>query len=440
MARGLRCGWHAVIMVVRLWCSPVTLLGEFMVSPSPAARFVSLDAMRGFAVMGILAMNIVGFAMPEWAYVTPKAYGGATMGDQIAWFCSFIFIDGKMRGLFSLLFGASMMLIIERAEASGESPAKIHYARMFWLAAFGLAHYFFIWFGDILFLYASVGCIAFLFRKWEPRRLVIWALIIFALGIAIWGLQFGGLQVLQHRATMPGASADLVKQYRAIMDSPDFDMNIAKELALHRGAWWPIVSDKLAQWSGPFTQIVISITETLPLIMIGMAMQKNGFLTGSWERDDYRRWAKRLVPLGLLLTALLAIWLVTVDYDAITSLAILLVWGGIPRLLLTIGYAALLIMAIGRLAGSPFLARVAAAGQAAFTNYLGTSLIMTTIFYGYGFGLYGHVSRVGLWAFVLGAWLLMLWWSKPWLERFRYGPLEWLWRSLARAKVQPLRR
>ena len=117
-------------------------------------RHISLDAMRGFAVMGILAMNIIGFAMPEWAYVTPAAYGTDTLADKIAWAFSFIFIDGKMRGLFSLLFGASMMLVIDRAAANGESPAQVHFRRMAWLALFGLAHYFFIWFGDILFLYA----------------------------------------------------------------------------------------------------------------------------------------------------------------------------------------------------------------------------------------------------------------------------------------------
>jgi uncharacterized protein len=403
-------------------------------------RHITLDAMRGFAVMGILAMNIVAFAMPEWAYITPLAYGGDTVADRVAWIFSFIFIDGKMRGLFSLLFGASMMLIIERTDVQGESAKAVHYSRMFWLALFGLAHYFFIWFGDILFLYASVGCIAFLFRGWEPRRLIKWALIIFGLGIALWGLQFGGLQVLQFMATMPGADSDLVRQYREVQSNPDFNMNVAGQLALHRGPWWPIVADKLAEWYSPLTLILQSITETLPLMMIGMAMKKNGFLTGAWSRAEYARWAKKLVPAGLVLSALLAGWMVAADYDLITSLAVFLTWSTIPRLMLTIGYAALLIMLIERLAGGAFIARIAAAGQAAFTNYLGTSIAMTTIFYGYGLGLYGDVSRVGLWAFVIGAWAIMLLWSKPWLARFRYGPLEWLWRSLARMKLQPMRR
>lgn len=403
-------------------------------------RHITLDAMRGFAVMGILAMNIVGFSMPEWAYVTPKAYSGETLSDQIVWFFNFIFIDGKMRGLFSLLFGASLMLIIERAEAKGESAAKVHYSRMFWLALFGLLHYFFIWFGDILFLYATVGCIAFRFRNWEPRRLIKWALIIFGLGVLLWGGQFGALQVMQYFATMPGADPEMAKQYKEIMASPDFDLNVAKDLALHRGPWWPIVADKLAEYYAPLTLVLQSITETLPLMMIGMAMKKNGFITGEWAGDDYARWAKKLVPAGLALSTLLAAWVAAMDYDLITSLAVFLGWGAIPRLMVTIGYAALLIMLVERMAGSGFIARVAATGQAAFTNYLGTSIAMTTIFYGYGLGLFGDVSRLGLWAFVIGAWVVMLLWSKPWLARFRYGPLEWLWRSLARMKIQPLAR
>ena len=405
-----------------------------------ATRVISLDAMRGFAVMGILAMNIIGFSMPEWAYVTPAAYAGETIADQIAWFFSFIFIEGKMRGLFSLLFGASMMLVIERADAKGESAAKVHYSRMFWLGLFGLVHYFFIWFGDILVTYATIGCIAFLFRNWEAERLIKWALIIFALGLLIWSVQFGGLQILQHMAIMPVADADSVKQYREIMKSPDFDLNVATDLALHRGAYWPIVLEKLGEWHSPFTYAAQSLGETLPLMMIGMAMKKNGFLTGEWAQADYKRWAMKLVPAGLMLSTLLAVWVAASDYDLITSLSVFLAWNAMPRLVLTIGYAALLLMLVAALGSGSFIQRVAAAGRAAFTNYLGTSILMTTIFYGYGLGMFGYVSRPELWLFVFGAWAVMLLWSKPWLMRYRYGPLEWLWRSLARMSLQPMRR
>jgi len=405
-----------------------------------ADRHITLDALRGFAVMGILAMNIIAFSMPEWAYVTPAAYAGETLADKITWFLGVIFVDGKMRGLFSLLFGASMMLIIDRADAKGERAGRVHYTRMFWLAIFGLSHYFFLWFGDILFLYAAIGSVAFLFHKWAPERLIKWALIIFIVGLLFWAMQFVGLQVLQFFATQPGADPALVKQYQEVINSPDFAFNTSEELALHRGSYSAIVAAKLAEWHEPFAFILQGFYETLPLMMLGMALQKNGFLLGNWDAAAYRYWINRLLLPGLLLSALIAAWVMASGFDVITALAAFMTWTAIPRMMLTIAYAALLILGIRKLAGSALLERVTAAGRAAFTNYLGTSIVMTTIFYGYGLGLYGHVSRLGLWVFVLGAWAVMLLWSKPWLERFHYGPFEWLWRSLARGSLQPFKK
>jgi uncharacterized protein len=311
---------------------------------------------------------------------------------------------------------------------------------MAWLAVFGLAHYFFIWFGDILFLYAIIGMIAFRFRNWPPERLVKIACIIFAVGLALWGIQFGALQIFQYLATRPDANADMARQFRELMDSADLAFNIAPDLALHKSSYAAITMDRLDEWSTPLILVVQSIGETLPLMMIGMAMQKSGFMTGNWEAIDYRRWVMRMLPVGLLLTLVLGVWIVAVDFDRITALAVFFFWGAIPRIMLTVGYAAVLILIIRRYQNHPMLARIAATGRAAFSNYLGTSIVMTTIFYGYGFGLFGHVGRAGLWVFVLGAWAVMLLWSKPWLMAFHFGPLEWLWRSLARGKVQTMRR
>jgi uncharacterized protein len=411
-----------------------------MTGEAISTRYITLDALRGFAVMGILAMNIIGFALPEWAYLSPAIYGGETMADRLSWFFSFVFVDGKMRGLFSLLFGASMMLIIERAEAKGQSAAQIHYSRMFWLGLIGLAHFFFLWFGDILFTYAVIGSLAFLMHHWEPRKLILWALIVYGLGFLLWALTYGGMQVLQWLATQPGANAELAKSYREMMASPDFNVDIAKELARYRGDWWGIFVDKITKWYTPLGAVAQAMTETLPLMMLGMAMKKNGFLTGDWEISDYRRWVNRLLLPGIILCALVGLWVWLSGFNLVTTIAGFLAWSMIPRLMLTIAYAALLTIWITRLTGHAFVNRVAAAGRVAFTNYLGTTIIMTTIFYGYGLGLFGYVSRPLLWLFVVGAWGVMLLWSKPWLERFQYGPLEWLWRSLARMQLQPMRR
>ena len=407
---------------------------------APTGRLITLDALRGFAVMGILAMNIVGFAMPDMAYITPLASIPKTAGDTASWLAAFVLVDGKMRGLFSLLFGASMLLIAERATGSGQSAAQVHYRRMAWLAVFGLAHFFFVWFGDILFLYAVIGSIAFLARDWTPRRLIQWGLWGYAFGVLLTGLFFGSLLVLELMATAPEASPQIVKIYRDVMSDPEFSLTGAEQLAVYRGSYADIVAHRLAEWGSLIGLVLQSIGETLPLMWIGMALYKTGFLTGRLDHAVYLRWAVRLVPLGLLLSlgAGLGVWVL--GLGPVAALNGLFVWSAVSRLMLTVGYAALLVMAVRALDGTTLLKRVAAAGQAAFTNYLATSIVMTSIFYGYGLGLFGTVGRPWLWLFVLGGWAAMLSWSKPWLMRFRYGPFEWLWRSLARWQLQPLRR
>lgn len=402
-------------------------------------RLITLDAMRGFAVMGILAMNIVAFAMPEMAYVSPRAYGGETTSDLAAWAFGFILFDGKMRGLFSILFGASMLLIIDRAEATGQDPRSIHLRRMAWLAVFGLCHYYFIWWGDILFLYAAVGCVAFRFRKWQPRRLIKWALGLFTLGVVLTSLFFGAQLAVASAADdaaspMAEAGQGVREEYARI------DGEVTAELALFRGPYLPILDERLDNAINPLVMVLMSFLETLPLMMIGMALFRNGFLTGAWSMSDYRRTAMRWLPPGLALTLLVA-WLQwRADFDYVVAVNAFLAWAAPGRLMMTIAYAALLVLIIRSAAGSGLIARVAAAGRAAFSNYLGTSIVMTTVFYGYGLGLFGDVGRWTLYLVCLGMWTLMLLWSKPWLDRFHYGPLEWVWRSLSRGALQPMRR
>lgn len=403
-------------------------------------RLITLDALRGLAVMGILAMNIVAFAMPEMAYVTPAIHGGETQADIAGWALGFILFDGKMRGLFSILFGASMLLIIDRAKATGQNPATVHYRRMAWLAVFGFCHYLFIWWGDILFLYAAAGCAAFRFREWEARRLIKWAIALFTLGVAIMTILFG-TQLFAARADAATAPAELAEAGREIRaEYAKMNDGAADELALYRGGYGPILAERLDKADSPIILVITNFLETLPLMMIGMALFRNGFLTGTWASAAYRRIALRWLPPGLLLTLLVAWVQWRAGFDTLVSISAMLAWAQPGRLMMTIGYAALFVLLIQRHAGSAWTLRVAAAGRAAFSNYIGTSIVMTTIFYGYGLGLFGSVDRMTLYLFVIGGAAAMLLWSKPWLDHFRYGPLEWLWRSLARGALQPMRR
>ncbi|CAO1650418.1 DUF418 domain-containing protein [Parasphingorhabdus sp. NYA22] len=407
----------------------------------PSPRYLELDALRGFAVMGILLMNIVGFSMPEMAYVSPAVYGGTELPDTIVWALSYVFVDGKMRGLFTILFGASMMLVIERAQRNGEDPAKVHFSRMTWLAIFGLAHFFLLWAGDILFLYAAVGCIAYFLRNLTANELMRRALLIFTLGFLGYTVMFGSLLYMQYQAGLPGASAAAIENVAEVIASFDSSTAaITADIALHQSGFIPIFLDKIQNdLFGPFVLLTYNLAETLPLMMIGMALYKNGFITGQWTTEQYRRWGTRLTAIGTVILTAIAFGLIYSDFAILLMVNASYAWNWPSQLLMTIGYAALLIGLMRTFQGSPWMMRVAAVGRAAFTNYLGTSLLMTFIFYGWGLGLYGSVGRVELYLFVLGAWALMLLWSQPWLVRFRYGPLEWLWRSLARRQLQPMR-
>ena len=147
----------------------------------PVARIASMDVMRGVAVMGILVANLPAFALPAAAYFSPLAWGGSSGANLWVWFATYVLVEGKMRGLFSLLFGASMILVIDRASASGDDPATVHFRRMGTLALIGAVHLYLFWWGDILLHYALVGAIAFLFVRMPTRWLVIVAVALIVL-------------------------------------------------------------------------------------------------------------------------------------------------------------------------------------------------------------------------------------------------------------------
>ncbi|HKR23896.1 MAG TPA: DUF418 domain-containing protein [Allosphingosinicella sp.] len=403
-------------------------------------RIASLDIVRGVAVMGILAMNIIAFGLPGESYINPNVLGMDDKGDFASWLLSFVFVDGKMRGLFSFLFGASMLLVIERAEAKGEPAARIHFRRMAWLLLFGLLHFYFIWWGDILTLYAVTGMFAWLLRGQSPRLMV-------GIGAALVLVQFLQMAMLAAMfsaiagaASDPSASPAVVEAWEQMQAgfalAPDA---LDAELALHRGDYWSLFQHRLAtEWYNPLIGVAMWGAETLGYMLFGMAALKTGFLTGGWEPARYRRAMLIGFGIGVPFYALLAWIVVRADYSAPALAATVLAGATAGRPFMIVATAALILLLARR--GGALVDRIAAAGRAAFTNYLGTSILMTALFYGWGFGLYGTLDRAELWLPVIGMWALMLLWSKPWLDRFRYGPFEWLWRSLARGRLEPMRR
>ena len=407
-----------------------------------ADRILTLDIVRGVAVMGILTMNIAAFAMPFPAYANPAAYGGDSGLDLVSWAFNYLIFDGKMRGLFSILFGASTLLVIERATASGRGGGKAHYARMLVLLLFGLVHFYFIWFGDILALYALCGMLLYFFRNKSPKSLIRWAVALLSLSVIYFGL-VAVAGSMAGSPDLPPPAASGVMEARQAIDSElgATSKKIPADLKLYRSDYATIVDSRLnGRTLEPFLSFFSFGFETLGLMFIGMALFKSGFLTGQWAPARYRSWATWCALVSLPALAALAWWQASSGFDSVRVFAAFLALSVPFDILMAIAWAALIILWV-KVGPMPDLkTRVAATGRMAFTNYLATSIVMTSIFYGYGLGLFGEISRAGLWLFVLGMWGLMLLWSKPWLDRFQYGPLEWLWRSLSRMQLQPLRR
>lgn len=413
-----------------------------MATTSPVTdRIATLDIVRGVAVMGILAMNIVAFALPIGAYMNPMAYGSETSIDLAAYAFNFILIDGKMRGLFSFLFGASMLLVIEKAETKGQNAAAVHYRRMIVLLLFGAIHFYLIWFGDILFGYAMIGMIAWFFRKMQPRKLIaLGATFIFVQFLIMAGFA-SSAQGLSAAAAQPGASAETIqawKEMSAWVRVPT-SAELAEQFGIVLGPWWALAQNQMTEHR--WEPLIFALTfgaETLGYMLFGMAALKNGFFTGSWAEQDYTRIAIRGFLISIPIYFLL-ITLIFLDGFSPVGLFALSIAGTIlVRPIMIVAIAALVIILTDQ--GGWLVERIAAAGRAAFTNYLGTSILMTGLFYGWGFGLFGELSRVQLWPVVIAMWAIMLAWSKPWLDRFQYGPLEWLWRSLSRGSLQPMRK
>jgi uncharacterized protein len=308
------------------------------------------------------------------------------------------------------------------------------------LALFGLAHFYFIWFGDILFLYAAIGMIAYLFVRKRPRSLLIWSASLFLLNAAMMAASSAYFRSADSEAHATDATPAEVREWnKAVAWGRQSDEKTARDIAIHRGSFVEraghMLSDRTFE---PFGSLIFFGPETLALMLLGMAGYKSGYLTGDWSDRRYRSIAFWTLSIGAIASAAIAyttwrsnFYLPTVFFNLVVT--------QLPfRIMMALGYAALIILVFRR--PSAIRDRFAAVGRVAFTNYLGTSIIAALIFYGDGLGLYHRLSRFEAWLVVPLVWLLMLAWSKPWLDRFQYGPLEWAWRSLARGEVQPMRK
>ena len=405
-----------------------------------AERLVTLDFIRGVAVLGILLANVVAFGHPLIAYSWPGALPGPmSIADNIVWQLQYLFIDGKMRGLFTLLFGAGMMLFMQRAWARG-ATRWLQARRLVWLMLFGLAHFFFLFWGDILFLYSLAGLIALAMVRWDADKLIRVGVFWYAIGGLFLAGTLGAQLLVELGGAgqaVPGGAHEALaaaweeRQAEAAAENAAFAQGSYREqLAFMTGQR----SELLAQY--PF----FALFETVPLMLVGMGLYAKGLFSGGFDPAGLRKWGWIGLGTGAVLSLPFGLWAGLSGYPPYLTEFVTNGVAQLLRLPMILGLAALLAVWSADAARGWLGQRLVAAGRMAFSNYLGTSLVMMVLFRGWGGGLFGELGRVELLGPVLLGWALMLAWSQPWLARFRYGPLEWLWRCLTYWRLFPLRR
>ncbi|MGB7062748.1 MAG: DUF418 domain-containing protein [Candidatus Zixiibacteriota bacterium] len=398
---------------------------------APSERIVALDALRGFAVLGILIMNIQIFAMIEASYLNPTAFGDLTGINKWVSVLSHLFADGKFLSIFSILFGAGIVLMTSKVETEGGRSAGLHYRRTLWLIVIGLMHAYLLWYGDILVGYGMCALLVFLFRKLSPRLLLLLGVLCAAVSSVMflffgWSTQYWPQEAYQQMIEAWTPSAEI----------------ISREIAAYQGGWTEQMSHRLPTALKFQTQVflVFLAWRAGGLMLIGMALFKWGVLTAQRSRRFYLA----LMSIGFGLGFPVVIYGIVRNYQANWSFDYSMFigvqfnyWGSI---LVVLGYISLVMLICKSGLVQKVVRRFAAVGRMALTNYLLQTIICTTIFYGHGLGLFGRVERSEQILIVIGIWVFQLLISPLWLGHFQFGPAEWLWRTLTYLRVQPMRR
>lgn len=421
-------------------------------------RKSSLDTLRGVALLGILLMNIVAMGMP-FSYNNPTIYGGAEGLDLAAWAMNNLFFEGTMRGLFSLMFGAGIVLITSRAEARGGGieVADIYFRRNLWLFAFGIIHgWLFLWFGEILYFYGIAALFLFAFRKLPPRTLIILGALVLATLVPKDIYSY----VQTHKTFNEAQVAEQARE--ALAEDEEFD----EELQGKIDAWKGIKDDanpseekiqkRIEGMQGNYFKIIGTISgtliwfqssglykfmffDTVGMMLIGMGLLKLGVITGERSTRFYLVMMAIGYGIGLSINAYETQLLIRNNFDVFAFEQAGLSYGS-GRVAMTFGHIGFWMLVCKSTWFEWLTSRLAAVGRMALTNYVMHSVFAAFIFTGIGFSLFGQLDRHELFYIVGGIWMFQLIVSPIWMQHFRFGPLEWLWRSLTYNEKQPMRR
>ncbi|MBN2597755.1 DUF418 domain-containing protein [Labilibaculum sp.] len=388
----------------------------------PNERIQSLDLLRGFALLGILLINIQLFGLPNASFANPSVMGDLSTPDYFSYYIVNVFGELKFMTIFSILFGAGMLLFINRLNDKGLDGAKFHVRRMIWLLLFGMLHAYLIWFGDILVAYAIVGLVAVLLRKMKDSWKIVLCALLYLIPMGFFYL------VGSFFENMP---PEMAKETMADF-SPGPELLTAEIDLCQIGSWFDIFV-KRAQLNmnyqvGSF--FMLSLWRTTGIMLLGMVLLNNGVLVAAKSKLFYFLMALTGIGIGTFFANEGFHRIVETKWEIIYFFKYGYQFNYFGSLFTSLGYIGLILLVYQMKILRFFTKALEAVGRMAFTNYLCQSIICSIIFYSYGFGMFARYSRTELLVWVLLIWIFQLISSSIWLKYYKMGPFEWLWRYL----------
>jgi uncharacterized protein len=411
--------------------------GEAFSPVSGAERLHSVDVVRGAAILGILIVNMGLFFNPIYS----ELLGFGALDDSLDRAVKkgiLAFAQGKFYTIFSILFGFGMAIQLEKFRDRGISFGNFWVRRMLVLMGIGLIHGLFLWFGDILLWYSLAGLALFLFRKAKPLTLKIWAVVLLSVPLLL-------MTAVTLLVMLGGAVPDAAEAMNQQFEQQAASIESALETARDR---YPVaglaetVQLNIAQWKQVAGLVAFMLPNVLGMFVIGLLFARHRLFHDTAAHLSRIRGALVwLIPLAIVTNGTVALLYERVHSIVPSGLSLALqIVGTVGSLSGCLTYIFLLLIAYHSPRTHRFVAPIGAVGRMALTNYLTHSIVFTTLANGYGAGLYGRVSLFTGLVLTLATFVVQIAFSNAWLRRFRFGPMEWLWRSLTYGKIQPLRR
>ena len=416
-------------------------------------RIRSIDTLRGFALLGILLLNIIAFSGPIAAYFDPSADNEVSgLNLAVAMFVD-IWGEGAFRAIFSMLFGAGLLIFLAKPVAEEGRLKSLYYRRTWLLVAFGLFNaYILLWFGDILYTYGVTGLVLYLFRNLSANKLALCSTILFLFLALIHTSQYFYTKALytdyREVVLLPEGNELSEAQKQSLENWDEFLQNqqtTPEQIVLEANARSEGYIENFiftASINIMFQTAIFLINgfwDAAAMMLLGMALMKWNVFDASRELSFYLKMMLFGFAIGLVINSWEEVVYLSSGFEPFLSATARPTYD-LGRLGMALGYIGM-VMTLCKLDVLPKVRHAfACVGQMALTNYLAQSVICNTIFLGFGFGMWGKMQRYEIYFVVIGIWIFQLLFSVAWLKKYRFGPAEWLWRSLTYRKRQPLRK